>query len=172
MSEQNGMNGWNADQLHAYHDGELSGFARWRFEQRLRRSPALRGELEALRALSTEFQGLADEGSEPDLWDAVALRLPAIDAERRDARAPARVGWGLSWLRSPIGAAAVTVLLVVAVAVGWFWPETARPVPVVRWIDSGGRSVMVLDDVPGTTIIWVLDSRTEGASTGDGREVV
>jgi len=29
-----------ADLLHAYRDGELSGFARWRLERRLRRSPA------------------------------------------------------------------------------------------------------------------------------------
>ena len=34
--------------LHAYHDGELRGFARWRFERRLARSPELRRELEAL----------------------------------------------------------------------------------------------------------------------------
>ncbi|MCA9512128.1 MAG: zf-HC2 domain-containing protein, partial [Myxococcales bacterium] len=38
--------------LHAYHDGELGALARWRFERALRRSPALRAELDALRAVS------------------------------------------------------------------------------------------------------------------------
>ena len=31
--------------LHAYHDGELHGFARWRFERRLAGSPQLQSEL-------------------------------------------------------------------------------------------------------------------------------
>ena len=34
--------------LHAYHDGELSGFARWRFERELSRSPVLQRELELI----------------------------------------------------------------------------------------------------------------------------
>ena len=37
--------------LHAYHDGELRGFARWRFERRLARSPALQRELRGLSEL-------------------------------------------------------------------------------------------------------------------------
>ena len=47
------IEGWK--QLHAYHDGELSGFARWRFERRLRRSPELQRELAALTRIGEEL---------------------------------------------------------------------------------------------------------------------
>ena len=43
------------------------------------------------------------------------------------------------------------------------------PGGVVRWMDSGGRSVMVQEDdgQTGATVIWLLDGATEGASRGD-----
>ncbi len=43
--------------LHAYHDGELGVWARWRFERRLERFPELRQELAALAALGDLVRG-------------------------------------------------------------------------------------------------------------------
>jgi anti-sigma factor RsiW len=142
--------------LQAYHDGELSRFARWRFERRLRRSPALRRELAGLARVGDWVRAAHRETLAPDLWDTISLRLPAADARRRDEAAtrPAR---GFGWL-APAGALAATAGLAVAFAMGWLDPE-APPGPegVVRWLDSGGRDVLVLEGAPDTTIIWVSD---------------
>jgi hypothetical protein len=45
---------------------------------------------------------------------------------------------------------------------------------VVRWMDSGGRPVMVLEEDAENevTIIWMLEDAVEGAARGGGREVV
>ena len=59
-----------------------------------------------------------------------------------------------------------------AVAVGLLWPQAPQGGQVVRWIDGGARSVMVLDDDPDTTIIWVLDASLDEASTGGSGNVV
>ena len=51
----------------------------------------------------------------------------------------------------------------------WFGVlESAAPVGgAVRWVDTGGRPVMVLDasEESDVTIIWVLDDTVEGAAT-------
>jgi hypothetical protein len=146
--------------LHAYHDGELRGFARWRFERRLSRSPELQRELRSLASLGDRLRALEAEAPGPQLWERIAGRLPAADA-RREAEAAGREGrpaHGFGWLR-PLGAAAAA--LVVAVVVMQQWPA-APPLEragVVRWMDSRGRSVMVLEDDAGSdvTIIWLLD---------------
>ena len=166
-------NGENEDLLHAYHDGELSGVSRWRFERRLRREPALRRALSGLRGLREQLQALEADAPAPDVWEAVAPRLPAADARRAEAatRAQAR-GPGLGWWMAPLGAAVATAAVVLVVVYGGFWPEPQATGGVVRWIDSGGRSVMVLDDDPDTTIIWVLDGAVEGATRGGRSDVV
>ena len=43
---------------------------------------------------------------------------------------------------------------------------------VVRWIDTGRRSVMLIEDdgKTGATLIWLLDNSIEGASRGDSHE--
>jgi len=188
IGPQRGKTGARADLLHAYHDGELSGFARWRFERRLRRSPALRRELEALARVGGWVRASHVEAQGPDLWDAIALRLPAADARRAEVasaarrptresadaqraggerrRAPARAGpRGLGWLAWP-GAVAMAVLVAVF-ALEWLEPGIPRADGVVRWLDSGGRDVMVLE-APDTTIIWVFDAPTKGARRGGG----
>ena len=84
------------EKLHAYHDGELGGLARWRFERRLRRSPQLRRDLAALARIGELVCESEMRASEPDLWDRIEQRLPALDARRaffggaggRDARIP------------------------------------------------------------------------------------
>lgn len=153
--------------LHAYHDGELSRLARWRFERELRRSPALQRELASLRGLREALRASDAARPAPDVWDALALRLPAEDA-RRAERGAAQVAraWGAreSWWLKPVGALAVSAALVAALWLGGVGSEPPMAGGVVRWIDSGSRSVLVLDDQPDTTIIWVLDGASEGAS--------
>jgi anti-sigma factor RsiW len=160
--------------LYAYHDGELSGFARRRFERQLRRSPELQAELALLGGVGGALRELDAEAEAPDLWDRIAMRLPAIDAERAEPTlAPARMGL-LALLLRPAGAGLAAALAATALAVAVLWPDASVEGGVVRWVDAGGRSVMVLDDDPGTTIIWVLENgATTGASVGGvDREVV
>ena len=80
--------------LQAYHDGELRGLRRWRFERRLSRSPELRAELEALKQLGVWTRECDPERPSADLWDRIALRLPALDAQRSARVVRARVGDG------------------------------------------------------------------------------
>ncbi|HKA13610.1 MAG TPA: hypothetical protein VKH41_01220 [Myxococcota bacterium] len=138
--------------LHAYRDGELSRFARWRFERRLRRSPELRRELSALSRIGEWVrESHAEEGI--DLWDAIALRLPALDARRAEAGAARRpgIGW-LAWPGAVATAAAAAVF-----AFQWHTPTAVpKAARVVRWLDSGPRDVMVLEPAPDTTIVWVI----------------
>lgn len=166
------MSGWNEELLHAYHDGELSALARWRFERTLRRSPALQRELATLRSLRGALQGLDAEAAAPDLWDAIAPRLPGAGARGREAVRERGAGRGLVWWLAPIGAVAATAAAVLAVFYGGWFAGPPAAGGTLRWIDSEGRSVMVLDDDPDTTIIWVLDGATEGAARGGRSDVV
>ena len=160
----------DSEALSAYHDGELRGIARWRFERRLRRDPELRRELELLRRVG---DAVREVGAAPqaDLWDRIALRLPAADAARTRAEAKGR-GLRPVWLvGAPLGAAAAALA---ASAIFWSPAEPPGADGVVRWMYAGKRNVYVLEapGAPGTTIIWVLDSgakqtarrRTGGAS--------
>ena len=160
------------DELHAYYDGELGGFARWRFERHLRRSSELQRELAALRRIGELVGQNEEQAGAPDLWDRIQLRLPAIDAQRAEREAPATSLVPGGWLR-PLGAVAAAAIAVVAVMSGVF--DSSNPTAgVVRWMDSGGRAVLVLEGDVGskTTIIWVLDEATsEGAGTGGTRDV-
>jgi hypothetical protein len=161
--------GW--EEIAAYHDGELRGLARWRFEWRLRRSPRLRRELESLHRLGDLVRASEARASEPDLWDRIQQRLPALDARRADEAQPS--GLLAPWLLRPLGAVAVVTAALLAVYAGVF----RGPSPsggVVRWMDSGGRPVMVLEGDAETqmTIIWMLDDAAEGAARGGPRDMV
>jgi anti-sigma factor RsiW len=163
--------GGSEETLHAYHDGELSGLARWRFERELRRNPALRQQLDQLSSLGDMLRDLDASQPGPDLWDAIALELPGADA-RRGRRLPGEPALaGLVWWLKPLGAVAATAAIAMVVVYGGLFREPKAPAAggVVRWIDTGERSVMVLDDDPDTTIIWILDSMTEGAWIGGRR---
>jgi len=138
--------------LHAYADGELSGFARWRFERRLRRSPELQRELAEIARIGDWVRDAHAESTGPDLWERIALRLPAADARRAERAAGERSGLG--WLAWP-GAVASAVVAAVLVA-QWLTPPTPSRIGVVRWLDSGPRDVMVLEAAPDTTIVWVI----------------
>ena len=178
--------------LNAYHDGELSGLRRWIFERRLARSPSLRAELEELKQLAGWVQGAGQASLSADVWDSIALRLPAIDAtlgeqrqrrgeqlpsrdEQRQRRDERRERRGKDWLAAysrPLAAAAVSVALALALFLG-IMEDAAPPTPgIIRWLDTGGRSVMVLEDQGGATIVWLLDAVEDGISEGGSREAV
>jgi anti-sigma factor RsiW len=189
--------------LNAYHDGELSGLRRWLFERRLSRSPRLRAELEELKRLARWVQGVGPQPPSVDVWEDVALRLPAIDAqfaEQRQGRAEQRQGSaeqrqgraeqrqrraeqrqgraerrGMDWLAAysrPLAAAGVTAALALALFLG-IMEDAAPPTSgVIRWLDTGGRSVMVLEDQGDATIVWLLDALDDGISEGESREAV
>lgn len=180
------------EQLHRYHDGELAGFERWRFERRLNRSEALQAELASIRNLSAQIAGARvggdlDAGSEfPELWASIAAALPAIDAQVEGERARGAVrtsepsleergglfgGPIRNWaLGSAALAAAVAVLLLLppsmprtggelATTAGIAPTVLASPAGAVRYLDSGGRSVMVIEDpAESMTIVWMMDS--------------
>jgi anti-sigma-K factor RskA len=152
------------EELSAYHDGELSGLARWRLERRLRREPALRRELAALARLSALVRESELRAPGPDLWDRIEARLPAVDARRREAEEVGS-GWGWRPLGAVAAAAAVALFALYSV-----WEAPGPQAGAVRWMDSGGRSVMVLEE-PGMTVIWMLDDAAEGAARGGSREV-
>ena len=118
-------------------------------------------------SLLRSADGAADA---PDLWDGIALRLPAVDARRGDIESESAPAWG-SWLR-PAGAVAVAAALSLAVWLGSFEPS-APAGGAVRWVDTGGRPVMVLDEAreSGVTIIWMLEDAVEGAARGVGGEM-
>ena len=142
-------------ELHAYHDGELSVFGRWRVRRWLAGDSAARRDLAWLaevRALLREQQA---EAPAPDLWEAIRAELPS----RAPAAVPAqelRSGWSGGWLRwlAPAAAAAVAAL---ALTFGVPWGD-APDGRSVRWLDAGGRAAMVLQDDREATIIWVLDA--------------
>jgi anti-sigma-K factor RskA len=164
------MSELQAKDLHAYHDGELWGLARWWFERRLRRSPELRRELAALGHLGELVQQEELRAAGPDLWDRISQRLPALDARRREAEVER--GGVPSGLWRPLGAVAAAAVAILAL---WSAIQPTAPVAggVVRWIDSGGRSVFVVDEAEAAvTIIWVLDEASDGATReGGGRDV-
>jgi anti-sigma factor RsiW len=167
--------------LNAYHDGELSGLRCWIFERRLACSPRLRAELEELKRVSQWVQELDPQSPRVNVWDDVALRLPAIDATREDQR-EGRDEWqeprawlGMDWLAAysrPIAAVAVAAALALALFLG-IMEDAAPPMPgMIRWLDTGGRSVIVLEDQGDATIVWLLEAPEAGASEGGLREAV
>jgi len=167
MSEL-GIDTTTGDQLSAYHDGELRGLARWRFERRLRREPGLRRELAGLARIG-EWVRAGEAATQPDLWDRIEQRLPAVDARRADEQAAPGLA-GPAWWR-PLGAVTAAAALALAVYVG-FSEAPQAPRGAVRWMDSGGRSVLVVDDAESdVTIIWLLDDAVEGAAQGGSGDV-
>ncbi|MEE2665091.1 MAG: hypothetical protein VX681_13320, partial [Myxococcota bacterium] len=155
-------------------------------ERRLARSAPLREELRALRQISAQIEALhrqAEPAEAPDLWSGIAAALPAIDAqlaEERAGRAPyARPPEAppRHWLRLPgwavgtaalAAAAAVALVVVVGPPSGGPAPGSERPIVapgiapgggVVRYLDSGGASVMVIEDAEADmTIIWMMEA--------------
>jgi anti-sigma-K factor RskA len=158
------------ERLHAYHDGELNRVSRWLFERKSRTDPELQRELDALDRVGALLREAEGEADAPDLWDRIALRLPAVDARRNDAPEAEATSWS-GWLR-PASAFAAAAALTLAVWLGAF-DATTPGSGAVRWVDGGDRPVMVLDDAneSGVTIIWMLEEAVEGAARGVGSEM-
>jgi anti-sigma factor RsiW len=154
--------------LQAFLDGELGEAAAHRIHRRVERSPVLRVELDGLRRVGDAVR--ASESSrllgEVDVWDRVAMRLPAIDAEIAEG---SDRRWSSRRLVPGLAAGAVAVLAAVIVAMG-IYSSDASESNVVHWLDTHGQPVLVLDG-EHDTIIWLLDPMIEDVS-GGGNHVV
>jgi anti-sigma factor RsiW len=168
MSSMGSAREADALRLHAYHDGELGRFARWRFERHLDRSPGLRRELAELAFLGDLARDSEARAPEPDLWDPIALRLPAEDARRAEQEIPQK---SRLWWIGPAGALTAAGLVAIALVFGSGSSDTSEG-GVVRWMDGGQRSVLILEE-ESTTIIWILDEPgADAAAAGGLSEVV
>lgn len=145
-----------SERLHAYYDGELRGLARWRLERRLARDPEARRELEALEETGRLIRAVHEEGVSPDLWEAIRLRLPALEAQRAEAEREPTGSASRFWSWSPWVGAAGVAAAALALAIGIEWGDASVP-GSVRWIDSRGAPLMVLQDDREATIIWVIE---------------
>jgi anti-sigma factor RsiW len=155
-----------SEELSAYYDGELRGLARWRLERRLRRDPRLRGELELLGRVGSALRDAPEAGAQAaDLWDRIAMRLPAADLRRAELQSRSKRRRRAWLVAAPVAAAAAAGLAALAIFVGV--PGDAESIDgVVRWMYAGKRNVFVVEEpgAPGTTIIWVLDDGTKDAA--------
>ena len=149
------------EELHAFRDGELSPWRRWRVARRLARDPRARREFASLDELGALLREQAQGVVEPDLWEGIRARLPYAERpapQREPLRAP--VPRAPAWL----GAALATAVVALVVATG-FVRGDAPAVASVRWLDAKGKPVIVLRDDRKATIIWVIQKpkqTTEG----------
>jgi hypothetical protein len=154
--------------LEAYHDRELSWWRRRRVAMGLRRSAELRRELDLLQQMRRAASAAEGPPASPDLWAEISGHLDAIDARGGSHDGPAArelPGWLSGPLRffewKPIGwvAAAGAAVLVIGL-----W-NTSGPLPdapavgALRYLDTSGRSVMVIDE-EDVTIIWLMDNES------------
>ncbi len=146
--------------LAAYHDGELGPLRRWWIERRLRRDPETRRELESLAALGGLLRDAEPAApAAPDIGDEVRRKIAARAAPERE-HLGARLRPALPWAAAgaALAAAAATVLLLLG------GPELTglggAPLAsegAVRWLDSRGQPMMILQDDREATLIWVRD---------------
>ena len=150
-------------ELHAFQDGELPLWRRWRVSRRLVRDAAARRELASIEELRALLQEQAATLPEPDLWEGIRAQLPTaarpapLDA---DDSLPARTPWLPAWLGAAIALASVALVMASGMLSG-----DAAPMGSLRWLDSKGKPVMVLRDDHDATIIWVLQ-KPEQADAG------
>lgn len=160
------------EMLESYHDGELGGLARWRMRWRLAWSHDDRAALGRMKLLGDLLREREVGTTTPPLWEGIASRLSAVDAEVRRPETDSEGGASVRWLAWPLGAGAVIAAALLAVAV--LWPglrdRQASSVPVVQSLITEGKPVMVLDEGEGdTTIIWVIDTPLDQVSGRAGR---
>ena len=164
------MNETTRKRLMAYHDGELgrvrSAWVRWH----VARSPELARELEGYAGLSRIVREAGDVPGivNDSLWPEISLGLASLSDRAGAGQARADAGralgaFGLGFWR-PAGAG-----IVVLAAVGlWFAlsgnPGSLTPVPEtavrggLRYLDTHGRPVVVVDEAEDLTIIWLMDA--------------
>jgi anti-sigma factor RsiW len=155
-------------QLHAYHDGELTGLRRWWLERRIAASPAAQAELARLGELGAALRAQAEEAPAPDLWSGIVMRLPAA----APAAEPAREGLGFTLPRW-VGAAVAAGAIALAVFVMPRGDSPLVPAPAdargsaVQLLDTGRRPAVILQDDAEATIILLLPKQqlvAEGVS--------
>jgi anti-sigma factor RsiW len=151
--------------LYAYHDGELGWWARNRIEARLRRSSELRRELAVIAAIGRAARDSESDAARPELWGEIAGRLRVLDAGVEEPGTPARRSLvSVLAARRPLGAAALAAAAVAGILL--LRTGSAPPAPeaaaavsgVVRYLDTGGEPVMLVEDWDDVTIIWLMDS--------------
>lgn len=165
-----------AEELHAYHDGELAGVRLRRLTRHLATCAPCTRELAEIARVAECVRESEGTVTAPDgLWERIALRLPAIDAqvaeEAPSARRPRTLfGRPLLWLARPVGAGLVAAAIC-AVVVVQQWAPPPPTIDVVRRLETRGSPVMVLPEEDGSTIIWVMDQAGDDAGSGE-RSVV
>ena len=155
-------------ELHAFQDGELPLWRRWGVARRVARDAAARRELESIAELRALLREQAASLREPDLWEGVRAQLPLAARPAplaADDTWPARTPWLPAWLGAAIAAASVATVMASGLLSG-----DAAPVGSLRWLDSKGKPVMVLQDDRDATIIWVLQKAQQ--SSGGARDGV
>ncbi len=167
MSEEQRKAG---QELHAFRDGELPFWKRRRVARRLAHDPAAQHEVASITEIGALLREQAATLPAPDLWAGIRAQLPtaarpaALDAD--DAQ-PARSSWLPGWLGAALATASVAAVMASGVATG-----DAAPVGSLRWLDSKGKPVMVLQDDRDATIIWVLSKPKRTSAGGGGRDAV
>ncbi len=163
MSEERRKAG---QELHAFRDGELPFWKRRRVARHLARDAAAQREVASIAEIGALLREQAASLAAPDLWAGIRAQLPTaprpapLDAD--DAQ-PALTSWLPGWLGAAIATASVAAVMASGLGSG-----DAAPVESLRWLDSKGKPVMVLQDDRDATIIWVL-SKPKRTSTS-GRE--
>jgi len=145
------------EMLQAYHDGELGFLARWRVERRLAASSEARETLQGLRLVGELVRESHATAPTPDLWAAIARELPVAPAAAEPQGFSEGLTDVLAWLFRPAGVAVATAA---AAAVAFFvlsGSEPAGVANVVRYLDPGDNSVMLLQGEDDATIIWVME---------------
>jgi anti-sigma factor RsiW len=157
-----------SEELHAYQDGELPFYRRWRVERRLLRDASAQREVASVAELGALLREQAAAQPTPELWAGVQAQLataPRPAPLEADDALPATTPWLPGWLGAAIAAASVAGVMASGVLAG-----DAAPVGSVRWIDANRKPVMVLQDDRDATIIWVLEKPEE--TTGGARDAV
>lgn len=158
--------------LGAYHDGELGPLRRWWMERRLRRDPEARRELESLAVLAGGVREAEPAvPAAPEIWNEIRRRLPDADAPR--AAVGSRLWPTLPWAAAGAalaGAAVVALLLLGGPELNGLGGAPLAGEGAVRWLDSRGQPMMVLQDDREATLIWVRDDdeRISGGGGLDG----
>lgn len=156
-------------ELHAFQDAELPLWRRWRVARRLARDRAGQRELASIAELGALLREQAAAQPAPDLWEGVRAQLATAAKPTPldvDDSLTARTPWQPAWLGAAIATASVAVVMASGVLSG-----DAAPVESVRWLDSKGKPVMVLQDDRDATIIWVLEKPKRTTGRG-GRDAV
>lgn len=151
--------------LDGYHDGELGSLERVRVERHLAGCSACRDELASLAQLGGLVRTAVGRAPEPDLWDAIAERLPSRRPERERlgaSRAPLRRRRWLTPMRVGAAVAASAAALLVTISETPVAPVGAAS-GVVRSIYAQERPVMVFEpeNSDDATVIWLMDEQGE-----------